>query len=76
MITSFLALEPTIQRHGTLSIGLSLKFHFIARQQEGLLFFLLQALECLFKAPSVKSFARGGIASTPEEYRLASQYQY
>lgn len=37
MITSFLALEPTIQRHGRLSIGLSLKFDFIARQQEGLL---------------------------------------
>jgi len=35
MITSFLALEPTIQRHGRLSIGLSLEFHFIARQQEG-----------------------------------------
>ena len=42
--TSFLALEPTIQRHGTLSIGLSLKFHFIARQQEGLLTKALQQL--------------------------------
>lgn len=44
MITSFLALEPTIQRHGTLSIGLSLKFNFIARQQEGLLTKALQQL--------------------------------
>jgi len=44
MITSFLALEPTIQRHGRLSIGLSLKFNFIARQQEGLLTKALQQL--------------------------------
>lgn len=37
----------------SLGKGLSL-----ALQQYGLLFFLLQALECLFKAPSVKSFVK------------------
>ena len=41
---NFLALEPTIQRHGRLSIGLSLKLNFIARQQEGLLTKALQQL--------------------------------